>query len=334
MKTPLRSMDELARASGLSRPTLSKFFRDPDSVKPATRALIESSLEHYDYRPNLIATNLSRPTSRIIGIVVPSVTDPFYAEVTRLIDMRCMRAGYLPMLLQSHGDPAIEKRALETLRSLRAAGAIVAALGTKTERAARPPAQALPIVYLDTPVRSGVSFVGTDNRQSIGLAVSHLLHTGTPPVFVAMPPVNRNATERREAFLAAMHAAGHEGEVLDPTGPHHWDFERAGQEIATRFLRQTADGQRTVLCANDRLAFGVLSAAAQAGLSVGRHAILRVAGHDDHPLSRYTCPSLTTVAQDYAGLGELAIDNLWNMLAGGPPEARKLPARLIIRDSA
>ncbi|MCQ8278219.1 LacI family transcriptional regulator [Acetobacteraceae bacterium KSS8] len=329
MKTPLRSMDELAQASGLSRPTLSKFFRDPGLVKPATRARIESSLEQYDYRPNLIATNLSRPTSRIVGIVVPSINDPFYAEVTRLIDMRCMRAGYLPMLLLSHGNPAIEKQALETLRSLRAAGAIVAALGTKTERAPR-----LPIVYLDTPVRPGVSFVGTDNAQSIGLAVSHLLQTGTPPVFVAMPPVNRNAIERRDAFMAAMHKAGHEGEVLDPIGPHHWDFERAGQEIATRFLRQTADGQRTVLCANDRLAFGVLSAAAQAGLSVGRHAALRVAGHDDHPLSRYTCPSLTTVAQDYARLGELAIDSLWTMLAGGAPESRTLPARLISRDSA
>ena len=75
---------------------------------------------------------------------------------------------------------------------------------------------------------------------------------------------------------------------------------------------------RTVLCANDRLAFGVMSAACERHVKVGRDGGgLRAAGHDDHPLSRYACPSLTAVAQDHDRLGHLCVDVLLAKIGDG-----------------
>jgi DNA-binding LacI/PurR family transcriptional regulator len=83
-----------------------------------------------------------------------------------------------------------------------------------------------------------------------------------------------------------------------------------------------------VLCANDRIAFGVLSAVYQAGLKVGRGegCDIRIAGHDDQPLSRYMCPPLTTVAQNYNEIGRLAIELLFDKLGENQDSKTELPA--------
>jgi DNA-binding LacI/PurR family transcriptional regulator len=95
-----------------------------------------------------------------------------------------------------------------------------------------------------------------------------------------------------------------------------WDFERFGFEQTQRILRNGGFPTRTVLCANDRVAFGVIAAAYQAGLRIGHEpgCDLRVAGHDDHPLSRYACPPITTVAQNYNDIGRFAMELLLHRL--------------------
>jgi DNA-binding LacI/PurR family transcriptional regulator len=96
----------------------------------------------------------------------------------------------------------------------------------------------------------------------------------------------------------------------------------------------------TVLCSNDRLAIGFLAAAYEKGLRVGRGAgfALRIAGHDDHPFARYTTPSLTTVAQDYAAIAEKSAEIMFRMLASGEKSTQRdvklLDGRLVMRQSA
>ena len=83
-------MDEFASLSGISRPTISKYFNDPNSVKPSTRDRIETALREYDYRPNIYAMNQNRRLTKNIGIVVPYLADPFFAEIARVIERRCI----------------------------------------------------------------------------------------------------------------------------------------------------------------------------------------------------------------------------------------------------
>ena len=90
----IRNMEEFAALSGISRPTVSKYFNDPGSVRVSTRKRIEDALERFDYRPNIFAMNQNRRLTKNIGIVVPYLADPFFAEIVRVIELRCISAGY------------------------------------------------------------------------------------------------------------------------------------------------------------------------------------------------------------------------------------------------
>ncbi|TIT50845.1 MAG: LacI family transcriptional regulator, partial [Mesorhizobium sp.] len=162
-----RTMDDFARASGVSRPTLSKYFDDPASVKPATRARIEAALRSSDYQPNVFARNLNRKRTRNVGIVVPTITDPFYAEMVSRIELRCRDEGFWPIVISSHGSPKLEAESVRTLMSLKVAGAIVAPLGRVSEPGVfERMSEDIPIVYFDTYIEGDTPFVGNDNHQS------------------------------------------------------------------------------------------------------------------------------------------------------------------------
>jgi DNA-binding LacI/PurR family transcriptional regulator len=109
------TMEEFALAVGLSRPTVSKYFHDPASVRGKNRTKIEAVLKQSGFRPNIFAVNLNRRRSKIIGLIVPDPTDPFYMTLARRIETEATAAGYLALVLSSNGKPEIEARAIETI---------------------------------------------------------------------------------------------------------------------------------------------------------------------------------------------------------------------------
>lgn len=331
-----RTMHEFADAAGLSRPTVSKYFNDPRSVRSTTRARIERAMADLDYRPNFFALNQNRRTSKTIGILVPQLGDPFYSEIVRRLEVRAIEAGYWPLLLSSHGSAELEARGVDTMRSLRVAGALVAPLGDATDAGQLHRLAAdVPVVLFDTPLGDGFAFVGTDNARSVGRMVAHLCEGGEPPCYLGFPDLNAISRERRDGYLRAMEAEGHEPRLL-PVAPGGWDFERQGFEAAARALGAGGFPAGAVLCASDRLAFGVLAACHAAGVAVGPGRGLRVAGHDDHPLAEFACPALTTVAQDYGRLSEVATEMLLALVDGGDTGLRsyRMASTLIRRRSA
>ncbi|MCB1336708.1 MAG: LacI family DNA-binding transcriptional regulator [Maritimibacter sp.] len=330
-------MKEFSDVTGLSRPTVSKYFNDPDSVRASTRARIEAALAEYDFRPNFFAVNQNRRDPKTIGIVVPQFTDPFYAEIVGRIEQAAMAAGYAAITLSSHGSPDNEARAIEMIRSLNIGAVILSPLGhaSDAEAIARLRDET-PLLLLDSHVDGlEAHSLGCDNGQGIGLMVDYLCETGPAPCYVDMPEVNSTALERREAYIGAMEARGLAPMILPPPS-EGWRFEEIGAEAARRALDAGGFPSPTVLCGNDRFAMGVLAATCKAGLKIGPQGDLRVAGHDDHPMAAFSCPSLTTVAQDTAGLAARAVAITLDLISGGPAEplCERLPSRLVKRDSA
>ncbi len=342
---PIKTMEDFAEFVGLSRPTVSKYFNDPKSVRGKTRDLIEVAIKQSGFRPNIFAVNLNRRRSNILGVIIPNSTDPFYMALTRRIELIANQAGFLAFVLSSDGKPEMEDRAIETFKSLNVAGAIIAPLGVDSHHETLAAlGESIPLVYVDSPLDATSSFVGTDNQQSFQLIVDYLSRSGEQPCYFAMPSVNNNAMTRERAYSESMTHLKLDPIIVKLDTQRTWDFERFGYEQTQRILRSGGFPTRTVLCANDRVAFGVISAAYQAGLRVG-HAPgcdLRVAGHDDHPLSRYACPPITTVAQNYNDIGRLAIELLLHKLGEDegrrvdfPPDGRiVLTADLQLRESA
>jgi DNA-binding LacI/PurR family transcriptional regulator len=339
--TKIRNMEEFARLSGISRPTVSKYFNDPASVRPATREKIEKALGEFDYRPNIFAVNQNRKQTRNIGIVVPYLADPFFAEIARNVEQRCLDAGYWPILFSAHGDQKLENDILDSLRALKPAGVLLAPLGRRSDRGAIERfCDDVPTVLFDSNIDGvGQAFIGSDNAHFVEQIVEYLCRTGAPPCFFEMDPVNPNANKRRLAYVQVMERLGHAPQVLRVPGTG-WEFERIACEGAMQMLDDKTFATQTVLCSNDRLAIGFLSACYARGLRVGFDAgcDMRVAGIDDHPFSRFTCPPLTTVAQDYDAVSKRATEVLLRMIDGEAPASARLETlfegRLVMRASA
>ncbi|MEM9047521.1 MAG: LacI family DNA-binding transcriptional regulator [Pseudomonadota bacterium] len=338
----IRNMEEFAALSGISRPTVSKYFNDPDSVRKSTRARIEAALARYEYRPNIYAMNQNRRLTKTVGIVVPYLADPFFAEIARNIERMIIDAGFSPILFSAHGAPSFEVEILDTLRSLKPAGVLLAPLGRASDRAVVEKFCAdVPTVLFDSNIADlGEAFIGSDNDQSIALIVEYLCRSGTPPRFFEMAtPTNPNANRRRAAYLRVMAALGHTPHCIKVPGSG-WDFEEIGFREGLRLFQDGSITAGTILCSNDRLAIGLLAAAFEHGLPVGRadSCPLRIAGHDDHPFARFTCPSLTTVAQDYASIAERSVETLFARIESGASGAVRattlFAGRLVERASA
>lgn len=335
-------MEEFAAVSGISRPTVSKYFNDPTSVRQSIRDRIEAALEKHDFRPNIYAINQNRQLTKNIGIVVPYLADPFFAEIARRIERRCIAAGFWPTLFSAHGEQALENDIMDSLRSLKPAGVLLAPLGRASDRAAVERFCAdVPTILFDSNIDGvGEAFVGSDNFSFVSQSVEYLTRTGEPPCFFEMAtPANPNANKRRKAYIENMERLGLEPRIIRAEG-EGWEFEQIGYDAAMRAIGQNALPTNTILCSNDRLAIGFLSACYESGLRVGRGegCALRVASHDDHPFSKFTCPSLTTVAHDYDLVSNRAVEMLFELIdSGGRFDQRTetlYPARLVLRASA
>ena len=337
----IKNMEQFAEVSGLSRPTLSKYFNDPESVRKTTKDKIEKALERYDYRPNIFAINQNRKLTKTIGVVVPSLSDPFFAEIARSIEQRCIEFGYRPALYSVHGDPSQEVDVLDGLRSLKPAGVLLAPLGRASDRKAIETfCRDVPTVLFDSNLEGlGAAFVGSDNYSFVSQSIDYLTRSGSAPTFYEMRyPANPNANKRRHAYIDKMEKLGLTPHVIQIEG-EGWAFEEIGYRGALRVLSGDELTSDTVLCSNDRLAIGFLAAAYEKGVKVGLKpdCTLRVASHDDHPFSRFTGPSLTTVAHDYDAVSNKSVETLFDVIEGGDSNTRTevlFPARLILRASA
>jgi len=314
-KPKISTMKALSEAIGISRPTLSRYFQDPSTVRASTSRKIEERLAEVDYVYNFLATRQNRKSTGLIGVIIPHLNDLFFTSLLEAIEKAARDVGYTIITQSSDGEPEVEARAVEKLRSMNADGAIIAPLGIAgSGEAFLTASEDFPIVFADShpaiPVPNA-DLVGTNNTQSIGMIVDYLCETGQPPVFLSMPRLNSNALEREEAYRIRMGVLGFEPELIEVVGvAESWEFEAYGYEVMDSCFSLQRYTTATILCANDRLAIGAIRAANQHGLfESGRRGRrgLRIAGHDDHPLSRYVYPAITTVAQDIMGIARDAV---------------------------
>jgi DNA-binding LacI/PurR family transcriptional regulator len=338
----IRNMEEFAAVVGVSRPTVSKYFNDPGSVRKSTRIKIEDALEKHEFRPNIFAMNQNRRLTKNIGIVVPFLADPVFAEIARSVERRCIEAGFRTTLFSSHGERGQEVEVLNNLRSLRPAGVLLAPLGRRSDAGELARfCEEVPTILLDRHIEGiGEAFVGSDNFSFVSQSIDYLMRTGEAPCFFEMKnPSNPNALSRRRLYAEIMASRGIEPMFISVDG-EGWELEEIGYKGAIKVLDDRSLPTNTILCSNDRLAIGFLAASYERGLRVGRGSgcALRVASHDDHPFSRYTCPSLTTVGHDYDVVARRGVERLLELLeSGGRFETRSedlFSARLVLRLSA
>jgi len=270
----------------------------------------------------------------------------FYTALIQAIEKSALSAEFMVIIQSSHGDPVQEAQAFRNLLSMSADGVIVAPIGQTTSQSAlKRLKDEIPVVFVDSRFPGAfqdVDFVGTNNQQSISLIVDYLHETGDSPIFLNMPRMNTNSLDREQAYAKRAKELGFTPQFIpDGLGLPGWDFEEYAFKTMDQHFSRGEFVDSTILCANDRLAIGAIRAANSHHLLAGGEtgpARCRIAGHDDHPLSAFVHPGLTTVSQDTQQIGDAAVEQIVDLIETGKREGkgvtRLIDAELRVRESA
>lgn len=315
---------EVARHARVSIGTVSRVIHSHPSVNPVLQARVQKAIEELGYRPNLLARGLRERRSRSLGLIIPDVTNPFFAEVVKALERQASKVGYTVILGNSEESPDAERLYIEIFMGRMVDGLIVVpSLETKQLDVAAE----CPIVLMDRSL-PGHALVASDHSGGARSAVEHLLELGHRRIAcIAGPRETAVASERYEGYCQAMKAAKLTwGAKTTEHGTFDYD---AGYKGATALLKR--DPRPTAIFASsDQQAVGAMRAAADNGLGVPQE--LSVVGFDDIPLGALLTPRLTTVRQSFDALSELAVSQLLLQKSGElSPKERRLPTNLICR---
>jgi LacI family transcriptional regulator len=322
---------DVARLAGVSTATVSRALNGTGQIAQATRVAIDAAVEQLGYQPNTVARSLVTKSTETIALLLPDITNPFYAALVSGIQQRALETGHTMLLCTTEGDPEREEQYLTLLRAKQVDGVLVDGLVLPPERIARFVREGLPIVCLDRDVDSAaVPLVQVDNRLGARMATEHLLSLGhTRIAHVQGAPELGISVERVQGYREALADAGIS---FDPHLLAIGSFTEEGGYEAARSLLETP-GFTAVFAANDLSAIGVINAIVESGRRVP--ADVSIVGFDDLRLSRFTTPPLTTIHQPALEIAELATQLLLELASGR--EVRQLrhllePA-LVVRSS-
>jgi LacI family transcriptional regulator len=289
----MAGLRDIARSLGLSVATVSRALDGQDTVAPATRERVLAAAKAANYTPNAAARRLSTGRTEVVSLVLPTAVgqfnEPLYIQLLSLVGLALSKRGYDLSLLAA--PPGEEEAALyrRIVESRRADGLIIVRTRRDDPRVAYLQDVDFPFVCMGrTDADRPYAHVDADGEAALRDATRRVLALGhTRVAHIAAPSAFVFAGHRRRGYVAAMEEAG-----LAPVVVESVADERHGYEAA-RALMAGPDRPTAVMAATDRQAHGVLRAAREAGLVVGRD--LSVVGYDNLTASAYTDPPLTTL---------------------------------------
>lgn len=323
-------MHDVARLARVSHQTVSRVLNDHPHVSPATRSRVEDAIAQLGYRRNVAARSLVTRRSGVIGVLTPRTH--LYGPTSSIIavEVAAREAGYF-VSLASVADPSAAAlgAAVDHFKDQAAEAVVLIAPERDWLTAARIVAADMPVVTVSADYRAAkpsLVSVAMDNRVGARLVTRHLLELGHRDIaFIAGPTTSPEAAARHRSWVREMEQAG-----LSAGRSYPGDWSSAsGYEAGQRIL--AAGLPTAVFAANDQMALGLLSALAEAGVSVPEH--VSVAGFDDVTDAAFFSPALTTVRQDFTALARSCVEVLEQMLRGAAAKSVRIRPELIVRSS-
>lgn len=317
------TIKDIAKAAGVSPSTVSRALNDSPLIRESTKERIKRLAEELGYERNELARSLVKGRTRALGLLVPDITNPFFAEITKGVEDAARSRGYGVILCNTGDDPQRELAYGLLLRRKRVDGQIITSVALEDPFLPQLSRTKTPFVLVSrTSTTVDSPYVIVDDRKGAELAAEHLLQLGHRRIACISGPKDVEPGKvRAEAFKRYL--ASHGVSVPDPW-VRHTDFtweggERVATEILGRRRRPTA-----IFAANDLIALGVLVAAHKLGISVPKE--LSVVGFDDIAYASLPLIELTTVAQPAYEMGHMAAEWLMDVLEG--KRRRKLRKRV------
>lgn len=313
---PTRSkIQDIARLAGVSKTTISRVLNNKPDVDPATRERILRIIEEQNFIPSMAAAGLASGRRQLIGMLIPSFSWPLIPELMRGVADVLEDTSY-ELVLYSIKDTDREQDHSEVINRVLAtqltAGVLAVFPGTASAELTRLYTQGFPVVIVDDQRVQTTPSIGVDNLTGAYTAVWHLIKLGHRRIaHIAGPPAYRASHERYEGYRKALLEAGI---TPDPELALEGDFmPPSGRACASKLLALPAGKRPTaIFAATDQMAYGVIAAAEECGLSIPRD--IALVGFDDDSPSIHVHPSLTTVRQPYYEMGEQGLKLLLSLL--------------------
>jgi DNA-binding LacI/PurR family transcriptional regulator len=322
---------DVARHAGVSKSLVSLVLRGegPPLVSEERRALVLQVMEELGYRPNGVARRLVQQRTRLLGVLVSDLSNPFFAELAESVDAEASRRGYRAVLAAGHRDAEREQVVVNDFLESRVE-ALVLLSPTLSSAAITKAANVVPVVVegrsLLRSAQTRVDLVGTDDELGAEVAVSHLVELGHQAIAHIS---GITAVARRKGYERSMstHGLGEQVRVVECD-----ETDTGGYEAALRLLERP-DRPTAIFAVNDVVALSVLAAADDLGVAVPQD--LSVVGYDDTYLAGLRGVGLTTVAQPGSEMAAVMVTALVDRIEAGadrrPAVRQWLPPKLIVR---
>jgi DNA-binding LacI/PurR family transcriptional regulator len=326
------NIKEVAARANLSTATVSRTINNSGLVRPGTAEKVQRAIRELGYYPNTQARALVSGRSRMFGLIISDIVNPFFPELVKSFEFAAIHHGYEVIVANTDYDSDRMSGCVRRMIERKVDGVAVMTSELDRHLLEELSHRRLPIVFLDVgKLKPLISNINVDYSRGIGEAVQHIVSLGHQRVgFISGPLTLKSARTRRSAFLKCIAACGigeRQRSVVE--GNHKID----GGESAMMRLLSLPNPPTAVLTSNDLTAIGALRAVARAGLHVPND--ISVVGFDDIELSRFTQPPLTTIRLSRDELGRKAFDALYETVAGQqrPGQEIKVSTRLVVRES-
>ena len=326
------TIKDIAQEVGVSPSTVSRALSDSPLISAATKERVRAVADRLGYEPNELARALVKGSSGAVGLIVPDITNPFFADIARGVGEAARAAGYGVLLCNTGERTDRELDYIRLLRRKRVDGLLITSAtfdDPHLKLLARAP---IPYILVSRLSRnSDAPYVIGDDHAGARLAVEHLISLGHTRIgFIGGPVEVQSSRDRMKTFRKVMreHGIAARAEWI-----HHADFtQRAGKEVGQRMLSLT-ERPTAIFAANDVIALGVLEAADALGISVPEE--LSLVGYDDISYAALPRIRLTTIAQPAFEMGKIATDWLISVISGEdlPPIHRVLKPHLVVRST-
>ena len=322
---------DVALKAGVSIATVSRVVNKSDhKVNPATRERVLEAIRELDYRPNALAKGLLMKKTMTIGIIIPDISNPYYAEIVRGIQDTADQAGYAVLIHNTDGKQERIIRHIYILREKSVDGVIFCGgiiNGYETLSILKELKERVVVVG-----RHEVDFpaVMVDNMGGATQAVEHLIDLGHRLIgCIGGPEGSPTAVDRLTGYRNAL---AQNGIALDERLVKRGTWSPESGYLLARELLAGPERPTAVFSANDQMAFGVIKAAREMGLNVPKD--LAVVGFDNVPPGSYFDPPLTTVEIPMYDIGVATMRMLIDLLSGEPFEKLRLfKTKLLVRGS-
>lgn len=327
------TIKQIAQMANVSIATVSRALTNNPKVHEATRKKILKLAKELDYNPNIIAKNLAKRKSNMIGLIIPDISDDFFTSIIRSIDETAFEHGYFTMVVSSHKNRSMIESINTMMHSGIVGGFILLAPFVSNEISNALSTNIVPYVLLFGDTDFGdYDIITVDNYKATFKLVEYLVEKGYKKIgHIAGPEENKDAFLRKKAFADS--CKKFKLEVKD-----HWlakgNFTIVSGEQATLKMLKHKEMPQVIFAANDMMAIGCCNALKSKGIKIPDE--IAVVGFDDTTLSVYNNPTLTTVKVDTEKIGKIAAKRLIEKVQKdilSKPKKIVIPTELVIRNS-